>query len=247
MAEEKTLEKLDLNKFEAKDGKLTVKHIHQELETPRVDYEESVKMSGTIQAPGNFIEKRKDIVEQIDNKRCNVQYSYNGLYIKVRTQENWAVHYHVDGLLKRNPDISMLQINTKKMFSVKDLTQHIRMNKFFFADKDQNIAIVSNLQKFRVEAQTQIETENDNRGNAKDLYEIKNKSNLVLDFDLLMPIYVGQPAKKFRVEVAYAVRERNIEVWLESPELEELFRINSKEIIDHELTRFPQEFVFIEQ
>ena len=55
MAEEKTLEKLDLNKLEAKDGKLTVKHVHQTLQTPKVFYAEAVDLDGTIQAPGNFI------------------------------------------------------------------------------------------------------------------------------------------------------------------------------------------------
>jgi hypothetical protein len=121
------------------------------------------------------------------------------------------------------------------------------MNRFFFADKEKHMRIVSNLQTFRLSAQKTIEAQNDNQGNAKDLYEIKSDSNIDLSFEVLMPVYIGQPAKKFKVEVQYKVRERAIEVWLESPECAELLKADAEGIINKELARLPKEFVFIEQ
>ncbi len=238
-------ENVNFNKLEAKDGKLTIHRITQELETPIVHNETGLTLSGTIQAPGNFIDKRNS---QNPLDRCNIQYSFQGLYIKLTTMENHPLKYNVDGVLKPNPDIVRLKVNTKEKFSgVKDLTQHLRFNRYFFADKEENNKIITNLQNFRVAAQKIIESKDDLRGNQLDHFEIKNESNIDLSFNLSMPIYIGQPNKKFKVEIAYDVREKSIDVWLESPELVELLKENAVEIIQKELERFPKEFVLIEQ
>lgn len=242
MSKEKTLEKLNYNTLESKDG--VIKIIHQEEETPKVWYDEPVKLSGAIQAPGNFIEKRK---EKHNADKCHVIFSYLGLFIKLTTEENREIGYEVIGKLTPNPEIAALFINATKTFNVSELTKLIRMNKVHFADKDENLRMVSDLQKFKTSAQVEIEQANDNKGNVKDLYEMKSANNLTMHFDLLMPVFIGQEPKKFRVEIACAVRERNVDLWLESPELAELLKCNSKEIIDAQLARFPETFVFIEQ
>ena len=179
--------------------------------------------------------------------KCHVLYNYRKGYIKLRTEEDEEIYYSVHGSLVKNPQIIEMKINTKEKITIKALTEHLRFNRFFFADKDRWLSLISNLQKFKVEAQKTIEDQNDNRGNVKELYEIKNTSNLDLSFDVMMPVFVGQPAKKFKVEIAYAVREKAIEVWLESPELAELERADCEAIINKELTRFPKTYVFIEQ
>lgn len=62
-----------------------------------------------------------------------------------------------------------------------------------------------------------------------------------------MPIYVGQPKKKFKVEVLYRIREKNVEVWFESPELQEMLMGDAESIIATELKRFPETILQIEQ
>lgn len=245
---EKTLEKLDLNKLEAKDGKLTVKHIHQELETPKVEYAQTVNLNGTIQAPGNFIAKRQP---EHNHLKCNVQYSYRGLYIKLRTEEDWPTHYQIEGTLKPNPDLAKLKVNHDASqnwkMNINDMYNSLRFAKYFFAKPEQYEKVVSQLSKFSVSANKVITAENDNKGNVKDLYEIKSNSNIDLTFDLNMPVYIGQSAKTFRVEIAFNVRERSVDFWLESPELAEILLADAQDIINAELKRFPENYVFIEQ
>ncbi len=243
-------EKLILNKLEAEKGVLKVQN--ENLEQTALFYKKEVELTGTIQAVGNFIEKRT----KHDKLKVHVLYSYLGLFLKLRTDEdagftldgeNNEPFYLIEGKLVVNPEIKQLQVNTKHKFGVKELTDHLRFAKYFFADKDAHTAIVSNLQKFKVSAQKFIETQDDTRGNVKDYFEIKNDSNIDLGFDLLMPIYIGQPAKKFRVEIGYNVREKTVEVWMDSPELADLLKESAIAIIDAELARLPKEFVFIEQ
>lgn len=241
MSKEKVLEKLDLNKLEAKEGVITI--VHQTLETPKMFYDKAVKLNGTIEAPANFFEKRESEHPKL---KCHVLYNYRKGTIKFVTEENREINYEVSGMIKQNPDMLALGINTGKIMGVTEMSKLVRMNKLFFADKDENLVLVSNLQKFRANAQVEIEQMNDQKGNVRELYEIKASQNLKLDFDLLMPVFVGQPNKKFRVEICFAVRDRNIDFWLESVELNELLNSDLVSIIDEQLTRFKGEVLQIE-
>lgn len=244
--EENNKEILRLNQL-THNEKGEVLIVHRRDDKKIVHAKKPLTLTGVISAPGNFIEKRTD---QDEKDRVHVLFSKNqeNLFIELVTRENHPLSYRIKGTLEKNPDIAMMRVNTKKTSSVKELSELLKFNRFFFPDKDQNMAIVSNLQKFRVSAQTFIEKEDANRGNEKDIYEIKGaETNIDLTFDLMMPLFKGQPAKKFKVEILYRIRERNVEVWLESAELAELYRAEAEGIIDTELKRFPKEFVFIEQ
>lgn len=244
MEENSTKEKLNLNQLTA-NAKGEVLIVHREDNAKIVHAKKPLALEGTITAPGNFIVNRKD-QEKFD--RSHVKWSLSNLYITLVTRENHPLAYEVTGRLIKNPEIEKLCVNTKKTQSVKDLAQLLRFNKYFFADGDQNIKIVENLMKFKVTAQTHIEKEEATRGNEKDIYEIKGvDSNIDLTFELNMPIYIGQAPKKFKVEILYKIRERNVEVWLESPELADLWRSNAEEIIQTELKRIPDDIVKIEQ
>lgn len=244
MAENENKEHLNLNQLKHNDkGEILI--VHREDNAKIVHAKKPLTLEGTITAPGNFIVNRK---EQEKYDRSHVKWSLSGLYITLITRENHPLSYEVTGRLIKNPEIEKLCVNTKKTQSVKELAQLLRFNKYFFADGDQNIKIVENLMKFKVTAQTHIEKEEATRGAEKDIYEIKGvDSNIDLTFELQMPIYVGQAPKKFKVEILYKIRERNVEVWLESPELADLWRSNAEEIIKAELARMPEAIVQIEQ
>lgn len=233
---------LKLNKLEAKDGVITV--VERTGDAEKIFHNTSVNLSGDIKAPGNFIEKR---IDQNPALRSHVLFSYRGLFIKLKTNENHELNYTVDGKLILNPDIQKLKINTMERMTVKTLSDLLRFNRFFFSDKDQHSSIISNLQKFRASVQSQIEQETSTRGDKKDLYDVKVNTDLSLNFALQMPVYIGQQPKKFNVEICFDVSDRNISVWLESPELVEITQVDAIKIIDEQLSRFPKEFVIIEQ
>lgn len=245
--EEQTKENLDLNKLQAKDGKLTILHQHEEIQTKVIHEIHKVDLSGTIQAPGNYVQKRKDVEEQTPKTLCHVLFNYQKRYIHLICRENHPLKYTIKGELVENPLIKQMKINEGSRLNVKDMTDLLKKFRYLFADKDENSRIVKNLQEFRLEASKIIEANNDQRGNQKDYFEIKAKSNIDLTFMLKMPVFIGQPDKTFKVEICYDVREKGIDVYFESPELIELLDADTKAIIHEQLKRFPEEFVFIEQ
>lgn len=236
---------LHLNKLESKEGVLKVDHTYENIQQKIYHEITGVSLEGDIKAPGNFITKRQ---KQALEKRCHVLYNYREGYIKLVTKENHPLKYNITGKLMEHPWLTALRINVKGATTgVKELTDLLKKYRFLFADRAENTKIIGNLQKFRVEATKFIETHNDNAGNQKDYFEVKASSNIDLEYVLKMPVFIGQPEKTFKVTVCYNVRERNIELWLESPELIELLADESQKIIDEELKRIPETFVFIEQ
>jgi hypothetical protein len=233
--------------LESKEGVLIVEHKTEEIQKKLYHEIHKVDLDGTIQAPGNYVEKRAEVKEQTPRDLCHLLYSYQKRYIHLVCRENHPLKYTIKGQLVENPYFAELNINKGKRYEVKDLTSLLKKYRFLFSDREENSAIVKNLQEFRLEASKVIEASNNQRGDQKDLYEIKAKSNVDLSFNLLMPVFIGQPKKKFKVEICYDVREKSIEVWFESPELIELLDDDTVKIIDEQLKRFPSEFVQIEQ
>lgn len=238
---------LNLNKLEGKDGVLRVQH--QTIETPRVHKHDTVNIDGTISAVGNFIEKRLDGDKpQDDLLRCHVLFSYRNREITLVTREHVpSLGSQIGGKLVINPDFEKLGINTTKIFSVKELTKHVRMNRFFFESKEQHEKILHGLQNFTAKVNADIKKINDNRGNIEDVYKTTLQSNAELSFNVLMPVFIGEPAKSIKVEISCEADNSAIRFWLESPDLIELTQKDTKSIIDAELQRVPKQVVIIEQ
>lgn len=195
-----------------------------------------VTIEGTISAPSRFFKERK---EQHDVKRCHVVFSYRKLYVNFICVENRNdKKYVLKGALQINPDIASLGVNTKDKYTSKELSDLLRFNKFFFADKAQATAIVSNLQKFKAKIEKEIEAFDDNKGNKKDLYEVKTTGNHDLEYTLEMPLFIGQPNVRFRVDVCVDVTDGDILFYLESTELSELNKGEAEKIINAELKNF---------
>jgi len=151
----------------------------------------------------------------------------------------------VVGKLHPHPQIKKLKINTNEILTIKDLTRMIKFNKYWFADKDENNALVQNLQKFKASIQQQIEAEHDTRGNKKSAFEVKVDSTMKMSFVLEMPVFIGQPNKKFKVDIAFDVRDGEIDVWLESPELEDLLKNEAVSIIDSEIKQMSDKGIVV--
>lgn len=204
-----------------------------------------VKIAGTITAPAEFLSKRTE--EVVKPKQSNVVFSYEGMYIVLTVNESDGIPTIITGKLQPNPELKKFGINEGKKFTIKDLKQFLKMNRYFFSDQDENIKIIGNLEKFRASVNSQIEQESSNQGNKKQHYEVKVDSNLDLNFTLNMPVFVGQPNSKFQVEICFDVRDQSIEIWLESAELQQIILSGRQVIIDKALESFKEKFVVIEQ
>jgi len=106
----------------------------------------------------------------------------------------------------------------------------------FFQDKGKNLSIVNALNSFQATIQTELNKEQDTRGNKKELIEKKVISNIPTEFNLNLPIFVGQKAKTFNVEICFDATDTGVKCWLESADLQELILETRDEIIDSEIT-----------
>lgn len=241
-----TTEKLDLNKLEAKEGILHIKHETlptQKLET--VHEEEHVALAGTISAPANFWEKRADTVNKL---KSHVKYSYRDRLIILVTEENYSkLGEEIKGSLIINPEFNNFGINKEMTFSVKNLVKHLRMNKFLFADQEQHAKVLNSLRNFTAKVETEIKKINDDRGNIENLYKTTMESAVELNFNVLAPVFIGEKAKSFKVEICCEADNSEVKFWFESTDLLNLLKQDTETIINDELKRFDKTLVFIEQ
>lgn len=253
---EKPKEVLQLSKLEAKDGILKI--IHREDKAEVIHDENGLKLSGTITAPRKFLEERgkagmggDDAAAQQEVKRSHIVYNYRDLYIRFKGDENYeALSYNVQGQLTINPEIAGMKVNTKSFMNSKELSQHLRFTRYNFANREENVTIVSNLQSFKAKIMAEIEKNfNNQTGDKKELYDLKVlRDGQPLGFHLLMPLYIGQKPVKFYVEIMVEASHQSVQFWLESPELTDLLKDEAKKIIDEELKFFAGKgYVLIEQ
>lgn len=203
-----------------------------------------VNIIGTIGAPAEYLTKRKTL---IDPKKCNVVFSYIGLYIKLTVNESDYYATCIEGKATLNPDLTKFGINTGKLYTIKELKQFLKMNRVFFKEVDSNLKMVTNLERFSASVQTQIDNHSTDRGDKKQNLEVKIDSNLDLNFVLELPIFIGENPVSFQVEVCCDIRDGATSIWLESPELQILI-INGREaMITANIEDFKADFVVIEQ
>lgn len=217
--------------------------IIREGSAAKIYEKQHVTLTGTIDAPRKFYEKRATEHKPL---KSHVTYSREHMKIVMVLDEDDHFKTTITGKLELNPDFTEFGVNKQKYYTINELMQFLKMRKYFFADVDQNMKIVSNLSKFRASVQTQLEQEKDTRGNAKNNYERTVNTDLAMDFELFVPIFKGSPASKFRVEIGFEVNDASVRVWLESAELQELVLRYRDEIIDKELKTFDG-IVVIEQ
>lgn len=205
---------------------------------------EIVTITGTIKAPGIFIAKR---AAHHEKEKVHVLYSIEDQKITLECDEDDYYGTTIIGKLESNKALTEFGINSKAVkYTVKSLISFLKLRKFYFADQDECLKIITNLQKFSAEVSTKINDADDSRGNKTKGIDITVKTDLALYFNLKMPIFKGFETKEFRVDVAFDIRDAACEIWLESMELEMLILSDREKLIKEELQHF-DDYVVIEQ
>lgn len=195
--------------------------------------------TGSILSPGRFIKVIKP-----NDQRALVVYSYAGLYIHYFHDPEYPFGAEIKGELRLNPDLQRFGINAcinvceGRTFSLKDLASLLKMNRLYFADRDQCNVIVESLNKFKASITIDTEQNKDSRGNNKQMYDKKIQSELPQIFTLKMPIFLGFPEYIFTVDLCFDTTDATVRIWLESIELQEIIMRERKIIIDAELEKF---------
>ncbi len=212
---------------------------------PAVRLKNAVKYNGIITAPADWYEGKcqTPFIFPFESSIVLV----NELMIKLCIDEyNESESTIIIGEISINNDLKMFGINTSKKFGSKELASLLKMNRIYFADSEENMQIVKNLNLFKVKVSQEIENGNDFKGNKKHLFEQSVYHDLKLSFALNIPIYKGEKPSHFIIDINFDVTDGGVSFWLESVELKELQQVQRDNIIDRELKRL-KDFTIIKQ
>lgn len=189
-----------------------------------------VEIRGLINAPLNYLTKR---VEEIDQLKCYLIVDKSEGYLKLVIDEKNHYRDAVRGDLIVNPDYKKFEINTGEGRNTFALADFIKMNRFFFEDKNVAMKLVSELKNFEATVNKQIELSDNDRGNKRILQNQIVDSNIPEAFEINLPLFKGQPAEKIKVEIN--IDARDFSCILISPDANDLMQEVRETILDEQL------------
>jgi hypothetical protein len=184
---------------------------------------EPIVICGSIEAPMTFLNARmksfraSDSIVIINRGEMEVLLNFNE-----DKQFGNVFEAVITGKLAVNPDVIKIGLNGAKTFGLTDLSDHLKRNRYFFLDKEENAKIVSELRAFKAKTTVDLNQEVDKRGNHQSSVDKRVNSNVPMKFTLDMPVFVGGPKRRFEVEICIESRDVSVSVWLESPELQDI-------------------------
>jgi len=190
----------------------------------------NVNVAGLISAPKQYLKQRKDFIEV---EKCHLIVDKSAGSLKLVVDEKSKYVDAISGALKINPDFENFGINEGVQRDTFKLANFIKMNRFFFSDKNVAIKLVSELKNFKAKVNKQVEASENDRGNARFLLDQVVESNIPVGFDIDIAIFKGQPKKTFKVEIN--INSQNFECTLISPDAKDLVNELKEKLINDEL------------
>lgn len=202
-----------------------------------------IEISGDIKSVSSFIAKRKLPVltdgaglQKINPDRAIVTVDKADLSITLELDPENVYGTEVIAKLEMEPELLKFDIDTGKKYTQTELIRLLRRSKRFFFDAAAHETLLKAYMALDVKVTADLKNNApDNRGNRSNSFEKTVISNIPEDFILNIPIFKGQPVKKFRVEIILDSTDGSTKFWFESVELEELIAIESEAILKTEL------------
>lgn len=186
-------------------------------------------ISGSISAPYDFIEKRK---EEIDYCTSNLQINREGLKIELILFENSELESTVSGKLEKTEEFVGFGINNGKQWVARALAEFIKMNRSCFSAKVKANELVAILSDIKIKIDKVVENQSGTRGNLRQLKQQTLKEcNIPETIELSMPIFKGATNSVFVCEVW--IHPDDLTVALVSPDAADII----KEVRDKEIDR----------
>lgn len=177
-----------------------------------------VNISGTISAPLEFLSKRKDEPDQIDQRRCYILINREDITITLITNESDEYRRGtVEGILEPHPSFVGFGVNSGKVWTPSGLGLYFKMNRSFFESKEDNMQLVTDLMNFTATVNNSIERSFKESGDRTDKFQQVVNSNLPKSFKLKVPIFKGTPQETIEVETFAQINGREVSFTLISP------------------------------
>lgn len=204
-----------------------------------------LKISGQIDSVNKYLAARRGTLQpsgalqHIDRDLAVITVDEEAMTIHLDVDPNHAFGTEVVGKLEMNPDLVPFGINKTVEFTREKLIHLLRFSRRFFTLPAHHEALITAYQKLNISGNTNLKVETDTRGN-KDMGFKKtiDSSSIPTEFVLEMPVFKGQPARKFRVEICLEASDASVRFWFESVELIEIIEKDKKEIFQAQLADY---------
>lgn len=193
---------------------------------------ERVVISGTIDAPFRWLEKR---VELINQKATNIIVNRDKMGLALTIDETSYYQTEINGFLQASKEMVEFGINTEKRWEPIKLSKFIKMHRAFFTDKSQNMMLVSTLKNFKAKVNQDIERSKEENGSKVDNYSQVVDSNLPKSFKLNIPLFKGFSCEEIEVEIYADVDGRDVSLSLVSAGANEAIEEYKNKVIDEQL------------
>lgn len=198
---------------------------------------ERVVISGTIDTPFRWLEKR---IELINQKASNIIVNRDVMGIALTVDETNYYQSDIRGELKTSKEMMEFGINTEKKWEPIKLSKFLKMHRAFFTDKSQNMMLVSTLKNFKVKVNQDIERSKEENGSKVDNYSQVVDSNLPKSFKLNIPLFKGFANEEIEVEIYADVDGRDVSLSLVSAGANEAIEEYKNKVIDEQLDAIRQ-------
>lgn len=239
-AEQRAIEKLtELNTEESKETVIRFGDALP-LKEPK-----AVSISGTIDAPARWVEKRKDDIVSAD---AHVLVDRDRMTITLNTDENSAYMDQIVGTLTLSTEMQEFGINTGEYMSCFDMADRIKQLRTYFETQQESMKLVTELRSFKAKIDKELELSDDKRGNQTILRAQTVESNLPKSFKVNMPIFKGTEKRTFDVEVE--INPNDLSCTLVSPDAHDIVVQERDSQMDGVLVRIAEaapNIVIIEQ
>ena len=192
-------------------------------------------LSGVIGAVVEYLAKRIN-TGQFEQKNCHILVNRDKVEITLITNE--ADEYtrgKVVGKLAYNPKFVEFGINSGKVWTPTELGLFIKMNRAFFADRMENMKLVSSLMNFTADVNNKIDRAVKENGNRTDNFAQVVNSNLPESFTLQIPIFKGLQPETLEVETFAQIDGRDVHFILMSPGAQATLEDIRDKVLDEEL------------
>jgi hypothetical protein len=243
-------EKLQIVMGEKEKAEIIIREVN-EVNELKVLAPIQITLDGVIESPVEFLLKRLDQKDQINQKKCHVIVSKENLSIILITNEDDKYKIgQITGRLEEHPKFKEFGINSGKVWDPNLLGQFCKMNRAFFLSVPENMDLVTKLKSFEAKVSTAIDKEQKENGNFKDNYSGVVTSNLPGAFKLKLPLFKGRPAEEIEVEFFASVNGRNVGLQLFSPGAAQAIEEIRDQVIDaqiKEIREIAPDIAIIEQ
>ena len=212
---------------------------------------EKVNISGTITSIFSFLEKRWGCEGQIDHQHTHIIVDRDNFSLTLVANETDARNKMVVvGKLQLSRQFLAFHINDGYAWEPIALSQFIKMNRTYFAERDTNMKLVSVFKNFKAKVSTDYERDRKENGSYTDNYSQIVDSNMPDRFSVVLPIFKGTPAKTIEIETYATIDGHDVTVQLVSPGAQEVVDRTLDAIIDEQIASIMEiapEIPFIEK